>query len=338
MFLINSDNVPLWDSYIYGVLAHEFQHMIHWYTDRNEATWMNEGFSMLAELLNGFDIGGHDYSYLVDTDLQLTDWGDSVGDNSPNYGASFLFMAYFLDRFGEEATQAVVAAPDNSMESITRVLDELGIRDPLTGKAITADDVLADWAVANILLDPSVSDGRYDYSNYNPMNASITETHNAYPDSPIRRYVHQYGVDSILFNDLSGNVTLTFTGSTTVSLLPESAYSGSYAFYSNKGDESDMTLTQTFDFSNVANPIEMTYQTWYDLETDYDYLYLEASTDGESWQILDTPSCNNYDPSGNSYGCGYNGETGGWIYEAVDLSQFAGQEVTLRLNTSRMPL
>ncbi len=101
------------------------------------------------------------------------------------------------------------------MESITRVLDELGIRDPLTGKAITADDVLADWAVANILLDPSVSDGRYDYSNYNPMNASITETHSAYPDSPIRRYVHQYGVDSILFNDLSGNVTLTFTGSTT---------------------------------------------------------------------------------------------------------------------------
>ncbi len=330
MFLINSDNVPLWDSYIYGVLAHEFQHMIHWYTDRNEATWMNEGFSMLAELLNGFDIGGHDYSYLVDTDLQLTDWGDSVGDNSPNYGASFLFMAYFLDRFGEEATQAVVAAPDNSMESITRVLDELGIRDPLTGKAITADDVLADWAIANILLDPSVSDGRYDYSNYNPMNASITETHSAYPDSPIRRYVHQYGVDSILFNDLSGNVTLTFTGSTTVSLLPESAYSGSYAFYSNKGDESDMTLTQTFDFSNVESPIEMIYQTWYDLETDYDYLYLEASTDGESWQILDTPSCNNYDPSGNSYGCGYNGETGGWIYEAVDLSQFAGQEVTLR--------
>ncbi|QRN83173.1 immune inhibitor A [Chloroflexota bacterium] len=330
MFLINSDNVPLWDSYIYGVLAHEFQHMIHWYTDRNEATWMNEGFSMLAELLNGFDIGGHDYSYLVDTDLQLTDWGDSVGDNSPNYGASFLFMAYFLDRFGEEATQAVVAAPDNSMESITRVLDELGISDPLTGEPITADDVLADWAVANILLDPTVGDGRYDYSNYNPMNASITETHSSYPDSPIRRYVHQYGVDSILFTDLTGEVTLTFTGSTTVSLLPESAYSGSYAFYSNKGDESDMTLTQTFDFTNVDSPIEMTYQTWYDLETDYDYLYLEASTDGETWHILDTPSCTNYDPSGNSYGCGYNGETGGWIYEAVDLSQFAGQEVTLR--------
>lgn len=330
MFLINADNVPLWDSYIYGVLAHEFQHMIHWYTDRNEATWMNEGFSMLAELLNGYDIGGHDYSYLIDTDLQLTDWGDSVGDNSANYGASFLFMAYFLDRFGEDATKAVVAAPDNSMESITRILDEMGIHDPLTGAPITADDVFADWAVTNILLDPSVGDGRYDYSNYNPMNASITESISGKPSDAIRRYVHQYGVDSIQFTDLSGNVTLTFSGSTTVSLLPQSAYSGSYAFYSNKGDESDMTLTQTFDFTHAASPIELTYQTWYDLETDYDYLYLEASTDGENWQILNTPSCTNYDPSGNSYGCGYNGETGGWISETVDLSQFAGQEVTLR--------
>mgnify|MGYP000981632106 FL=1 len=150
------------------------------------------------------------------------------------------------------------------------------------------------------------------------------------PADAIRRYVHQYGVDSIQFTDLSGNVTLTFSGSTTVSLLPQSAYSGSYAFYSNKGDESDMTLTQTFDFTHAASPIELTYQTWYDLETDYDYLYLEASTDGENWQILNTPSCTNYDPSGNSYGCGYNGETGGWISETVDLSQFAGQEVTLR--------
>jgi hypothetical protein len=330
MFLINSDNVPLWDSYIYGVLAHEYQHMIHWYTDRNESTWMNEGFSMLAELLNGYDIGGHDQSYLAQTDVQLTDWGDDVGSNSPYYGGSFLFMAYFLDRFGEEATQAVVAAPDNSMESITRVLDELGFRDPLTGDAITADDVLADWAVANILLDPAVGDGRYDYANYDPVQASITETQSGIPATPIRRYVHQYGVDSIRFTDLSGEVTLDFTGSTIVSLLPESAYSGSYAFYSNKGDASNMTLSQTFDFSGVDAPIEMSYQTWYDLEKDYDYLYLVASTDGENWQILNTPSCTMIDPSGNSYGCGYNGETKGWITETVDLSQFAGEEVTLR--------
>lgn len=30
MFLMNSDTVQLWEDYIYGTMAHEFQHMIHW--------------------------------------------------------------------------------------------------------------------------------------------------------------------------------------------------------------------------------------------------------------------------------------------------------------------
>ncbi len=330
MFLINADNVPLWDEYIYGTLAHEYQHMIHWYTDRNESTWMNEGFSMLAELLNGYDVGGHDYSYLAQTDLQLTDWGDDVGTNSPYYGASFLFMTYFLDRFGEEASQALVANPDNSMESITLVLEDLGIHDPLTGERLTADDIFTDWAVTNTIMDSSVGDGRYDYVRYDPIPASITETYESLPDGPLNRYVHQYGVDTIELSGISGDVQLHFTGSTTVGLLPAAAHSGDYAFYSNKGDESDLTLTQEFDFTGVDAPIEFNYATWYDLEEDYDYLYLTASTNGETWQILTTPSCTTLDPSGNSYGCGYNGSSGGWIDETVDLSQFAGETVSLR--------
>ena len=36
MFMISADNVQLGESYIYGTVAHEFQHMIHWYGDRNE--------------------------------------------------------------------------------------------------------------------------------------------------------------------------------------------------------------------------------------------------------------------------------------------------------------
>jgi hypothetical protein len=94
-----------------------------------------------------------------------------------------------------------------------------------------------------------------------------------------------------------------------------------------------MTLTRAFDFSAVSGPLTLSYWTWYDLEQDYDYLYLAASTDGENWQILTTPSGTADDPSGNSYGWGYNGESGNgpiWIQESVDISQFAGQEVQLR--------
>jgi hypothetical protein len=57
--------------------------------------------------------------------------------------------------------------------------------------------------------------------------------------------------------------------------------------------------------------------------------------DGENWQILTTPSGTASDPTGNSYGWGYNGRSGWgsrarWIQESVDLSQFAGQTVDLR--------
>ena len=94
-----------------------------------------------------------------------------------------------------------------------------------------------------------------------------------------------------------------------------------------------MTLTREFDFTNQTGPLTMRYWTWYDLEKDYDYLYLTASLDGEDWQIQITPSGTAEDPSGNSYGWGYNGVSSGgagWIQEEVDLSDFAGKKVQLR--------
>ena len=329
MFLINSDTVFLWEEYIYGTLAHEYQHMIHWYNDRNETTWLNEGFSMLAELINGYDVGGHDYSYMQQTDIQLTDWGDEVGDNSPYYGASFLFTTYFFDRFGEDVTKALATHPENGMESIDLVLGEFNIIDPITNELVTAEDVFADWAVANVILDSAVADGRYNYTVYDPPKASITETVTGFTSESLRRTVHQFGVDTISVSELEGDVILNFKGSSTVNLLPADAFSGQHAFYSNKGDESHMSLTREFDFTSASAPIEMRYYTWYDLEEDYDYLYLTATVDGENWEILTTPSCTTLNPSGNSYGCGYNGSSSGWIEESVDLSKFAGNTVTL---------
>lgn len=328
MFVFNADNMDLGSEDTYGTLAHEFQHMIHWYTDRNESSWMNEGFSMVAELLNGYQIF-FDYYYVSDPDINLTDWLPEPGANGPHYGQSFLYLAYFLDRFGEEATKALVKNPENSLLSVDDTLAQLNITDPLTGKVITADDVFMDWAATMHLLDPSVGDGRYHYSIY-PDAPQIT-VFDYISDCPASRNgtVNQYGIDSYKIT-CAGDYTLRFTGSTVVGLLPEDAYSGEYAFWSNKGDESDMTLTREFDFTNVSAPITLSYAMWYDIETDYDYLYLEASTDGQTWEILTTPSCTTEDPSGNSYGCGYNAQTGDWKIEEVDLSKFAGQKVQIR--------
>jgi len=332
MFLFNADNTNLGEEFTYGVLAHEFQHMIHWAQDRNEASWMNEGFAEVAAFLNNYDPGGFDWLYIGDPDLQLNDWPNNQSATPPHYGASFLYLTYFLDRFGEEATKAVVKDPANGFDSIDNALQEIDAVDGLTGEPVTADDVFMDWAATNYLLNGSVADGRYIYNNYLSANrASATETVTSCPQSPQGRSVHQYGVDYIQI-DCAGDFTLSFTGSTVTRLLPASAdpAEGRMAFWSNKGDESDMTLTQEFDFTNVSGPIEISFRTWYALEEDYDYLYLVASEDGETWQIITTPSGTDEDPSGNSYGWAYNGTTDGWMEETVDLSQFAGKVIQLR--------
>ncbi len=331
MFDLNADNTDLADSFTYSVLAHEFQHMIHWYRDRNEESWMNEGFSELAAFLNGYDVGGFDLLFARTPDLQLTDWPNDKSLTSPHYGASFLFLDYFLNRFGEKATQTVVADPANGLVSIDHVLAEENTTDPATGKPVTADDVFADWSLANYLHNASVGDGRYTYANYSGAPAvKDTETIRSCPTTNQSRTVDQYGTDYIHIS-CRGNFTLSFQGDQEVGVLPATVHSGNYAFWSNKGDESDMTLSQTFDFSNLQGPISMNYWTWYDLEEHYDYLYLVATTDGgNTWQIVKTPSCTEDNITGSNFGCGYNGKSNKWIQENVDLSQFAGKKVTLQ--------
>ncbi|MCW5875533.1 MAG: immune inhibitor A [Anaerolineales bacterium] len=333
MFVFNADNSPLDDEYTYGVLAHEFQHMIHWYRDANETSWLNEGMSELAALLNGYFHGGFIRQYAINPDLQLNDWPNEPYTSAPHYGASFMFVTYFLERFGPEATQALVAHPVNGLDSVDLVLAELGVVDPLTGQPPVADDVVLDWAVANYLGDDAVMDGRYDYPTYPQVLDFMpgdTEYLTDCGDELQHRDVRQYGVDYIRIA-CRGQVTLQFEGANRVALLPADPYSGEYAFWSNKGDDSDMTLTRAFDFRAVNQPITLSYQTWYDIEEDWDYVYLLASTnEGEDWEFLQTPSGTSYNPVGNNYGFGYTGVSDGWITETVDLSGYAGQEVLLR--------
>jgi hypothetical protein len=338
MFMLSADNQELNGTFTYGVLAHEFEHMIQWNQDADESTWLNEGFAELAALLNGYYEGGFDARYARAPDIQLTDWPEDDRATLAHYGGAFLFVSYFLDRFGSQATQALAADPANGMDSVDDVLQNLAATDPLSGAAVRADDVFGDWVLASYIQDASVSDGRYAYQSYTKAPApKATEKVSSCPSQPAARSVNQYGVDYISIT-CQGNYNLHFEGSTRARLVPQDAHSGSYALWSNRSDMQDSTLTQEFDFSAQSGTLTLSYWTWYALEKDYDYAYLEASTDGQNWAILQTPACTSTDPSGNSYGCGYTGLSGGakqaqWAEQTVDLSQFAGQKVWLRFET-----
>ncbi|HEX9677086.1 MAG TPA: hypothetical protein VGA07_14015, partial [Anaerolineales bacterium] len=305
-----------------------FQHMIHWNVDRDEALWMNEGYAELAVRLNRLDPGGLEFYYLDDTDLQLNDWPNSEF-SEPHYGASYLFLSYLFDRFGRTFSAALAADPENSLDSLDKVLSDFGLTDPRSGEPLTADSVVLDWAIANLLNESGGIYGYLDPSDYLP--ASVTETLDDCNAPRLRRDVTQYGVDTIRL-DCPGRSTLHFQGDRLAELWPVDAHSGRYSFWSNKGDDADMTLTQEFDLSGVIGPVSLRYWTWYDIEQHWDYAYLAASADGEHWEILTTPSGTDRDPTGNSYGWGYTGVSsrGRWIEEEVDLSAYAGSTVQVR--------
>ena len=75
----------------------------------------------------------------------------------------------------------------------------------------------------------------------------------------------------------------------------------------------------------------LSYQLWYNIEDKWDYAYVQVSSDGgNKWRILEAPHTSAANPIGNSFGMGYTGDSGGWLDESVDLTEYAGQEILLR--------
>jgi immune inhibitor A len=325
MFFINLNAINPGNEYFDSVLAHEFQHMIHWHQDRNEDTWVNEGLSELATYLNGFGGSGFSGTFIAAPDTQLNSWADSPNQSLAHYGGSFLFMTYFLQQYGEELTQQVVAHPQNGIAGFNTVLTEAGLAEQF-------DDIFADFLITNYVQDTSVADGRWGYEDLNLRTVDIADYFDKYPVEQ-QAQVTQYGAD---YYELTGDgpLEIQFSGDTQVKVIDNNAHSGNYQWYSHRGDDSNSRLTRAVDLSAVS-VATLNYWTWYDIEKDWDYAYVEISTDGgRTWHILQTPHSATDNPSGNAYGPGYTGPSGGdeptWIEESIDLSAFTGQEVLIR--------
>jgi hypothetical protein len=336
MFFVNLENIgrSVGTDYYDGVLAHEFQHMIHWAIDANEESWLNEGLSELATYLVGYGVSDFADIYLHNTQTQITYWPE--GANAVTYGAAFLFSAYFLQRYGLEAIKELVAHEANGMESFQETLATLRQFDPIDGQPMTAERLFMDFSVANLLHNPRIADGQYGYNEADLQALSLAQITQEIPspvavqliDQTLNPWSVQYyrvrptGEDSAY--------QISFTGNEFTSILPVDPFSGSYAWWSNRVDNSDTTLTRAFDLSAVATAT-LRFQAWYDIEADWDYAYVVVSTDGGiTWTPLTTERTTTTNPHNNSYGAAYTGESGGWVEEVVDLSAYAGKQISLR--------
>lgn len=327
MFYINLDNAMPGNAYFDGILAHEFQHMIHWNQDRDEDTWINEAMSELAGQLNGYDMGGSDLAFSQEPDTQLTTWSE-LDASGPHYGASYLFGAYMLDQYGSRAISQLVAESENGIAGVDAML----VATDSGGRQFA--DLYADWLIANYLDDPDLAGGRYGYSDVSIPKLRVAARHSKYPVDQ-QAAVHQYAADYIRLEG-RGDLTVEFTGSTVVSLVGNRAHSGQYQWWSNRSDESDAKLTRAFDLTGLQQATLQAWM-WYDLEIDYDYAYVEVSADGgETWAILANAHTVTTNPSDSSYGPALTGKSGGdggpaWVQERFDLTPYAGQQVLIRV-------
>ncbi|MBC7339132.1 MAG: immune inhibitor A [Firmicutes bacterium] len=111
-------------------------------------------------------------------------------------------------------------------------------------------------------------------------------------------------------------------------------HSGSYEFWGGQGDEIDHHITTVIDLTGKSSAI-LDFWTWYEIEENWDFGFVQVSTDGEYWTSLAT-SHTTYDIDPDGYPAiranlpGYTGSSGGWLHETIDLSAYCGTPLYLR--------
>lgn len=331
MFYVNADGVRIGEDFPLGILAHEYQHLIHWHADSNESLWLNEGLAMLAGFLAEKESVYGVREYVRQPDFALTTW-DEEGDWA-HYGASFLFVNYLFDRFGEEMIFELVQNVRNDLGSVDDWLAKEGILDTARGRILTTEDVVLDWMVTNLVGDEDVMDGRFGYGNY--AGAPRVWVEEMVTPAMVREEMMVFGVDEFgadyLRVDAGDGFVMHFDGDDFVRLIEEPVTEGDFAFWAGEAALSSMVLNREFDFRGVEGPILMTFDMWFDLdEEDGDAVFLLASVDeGRTWDLL----------GGERYFKGsegdwlLNGVSDGWVIETVDLSAYAGERVLLQFET-----
>ncbi len=358
------DYTPLPNQYE-GTFAHEFQHLVHYDVDPDEFSWVDEGCATLAEWLCGYGFSpGHISEYLMwFWDTPLTIWEGYLAD----YGASFLWTYYMYEHYGGEPNEGekgliwdLVHDEDNGIKGWNNVLE--GRTDK------TFDDIFQDWAIANYLDNVDIAeDGIYGYyeldipsadSGGESIQSSMAYWDSAYKqdfDFLVGKYptfgapypygdFYSYVVNYVEFS-MNGIVLVDFAfdGDDFCGALPN----GVYNWYS--GGEAWSWFRLGHNFSIPETGASLTFWNSFSIEADWDYGYVEVyDTDTGEWYTLPGTKTTSTLPNAednNNPNCpddvepltyfaaerwnAFTGDSGGMYTEVMDLTPFAGKNITL---------
>jgi len=331
-----------------GTFAHEWQHLLQYYTDPFETTWVNEGLSDFAQTLTGYvdaratihqrGADSHIFCFqgfgTVRTDFNtnprdcggpensLTLWDESPNPNATlaDYGNAYSFMLFLHDRYGTDFISRLHRDGEHQgLASVAAALRAEGVRDMY--------QVIHDYQ-SMVLLDRIVSDGRvYGIaksrvttrglnSTVNQANPAINATPGAAPN----------GADYVPFKTGGPRLrSVRFDGARTLPPLPLAWTVADGALWS--GDESNLDSAAITPVTVPAGGATLRLLARYGAEEGYDYGYVTVSTDGGKTY---TPVAGDRTVEG-PLGPALNGTTDGFEPHTFDLSGYAGKAVLLGL-------
>lgn len=306
-----------------STLAHEFQHMVRFNQDRNEANWMDEGMAQLATRIVGYNDNYNHMNYLFDSRVTLNGWSPDFRTSASHYGAGYLFNQYLWERFGTDTIREIAQRPENGLQAVDAVL---------TTKGSSSDDVFADWIVANYINNIGIGDGRYGYRSEQLIpicpRVNLGEAQVQRRESSLPQYSAHY-----LELEGEGEFNIRFKGNTDVQLMDANPYSGKFVWWSNRENRSVTSLTRAFDLTNVEKAT-LQYWTWFEIQEVQDQGYVLISTDGgASWDFLEGDEMNRasqFDYAAHYTGNSSAGSQGLWINDSIDLTPWAGKQVMIK--------
>ncbi|WP_433203521.1 choice-of-anchor J domain-containing protein [Dactylosporangium sp. CS-047395] len=343
-----------------GTFAHEWQHLVEYYSDPNEVTWMNEGLSDFAQVLTGYvngalkiDEKGND-SHIncfqgwgsVQTPYNpnprdcngpqnsLNLWGEGNTGSGvlADYGNAFQLMLYLYDHYGQDIIERLHRDADlQGIPSLEAALKAEGAKDVYT--------VLHDFQ-SSVLLDRIVGDSQWGIvlgadkkkvtsksvrSTVNFANASAYDKPGAAPNGADYVLLQKNG-KALAGKDLR---SLKFTGAKTLPTLPlnwtlvnnDPDRPGNSVLFSGNANNTDNSAVLSV--TVPATNATLTFDAKYGAEQGYDYGYVQVSTDGGS-TYTSIPG----DKTGDApLGPGLNGTTAGFEPHSFDLSAYAGKSI-----------
>lgn len=345
-----------------GVFAHEWQHLLHYYTDPFEGNWINEGLSDFAQTLVGyvdanatvFDRGADSHLFCyqgfgtVQTPFNVNPRDCGGPENSLNlwgegdpaevlsdYGITYQLMLFLYDRYGAEFMSRLHHDGERQgLDSLDAELDSVGATDMY--------QVLHDFQ-SMTLLDKIVGDSDRGFMFGVPKSRvttpSVRSTVNLEnPDANDNPGAAPNGADYVQLQRANGKAlrgaqlrSLKFEGATTLPSIPlewtvvsdDPDSPGDAVLWSGNGNNLNATAVTPVAVPTTDPTLRL--DAKYGAEFGFDYGYVVVSTDGGATY---TPIAGDRTIDA-PLGPGLNGTTTGFEAHSFDLSAYAGQDILL---------